>query len=153
MTVSRMRAVQTAFLVISAAAVVAALSGVLEGRSAPAEFILFALTLMGIALFHHYTLAVGLTGLTTISIYKIIYSGFAAAPGIPGFFAHLHHEWVILANLLCLLMGFALLSRHFEASRVPDLLPDLLPDDWRGGLVLLLLVSCCPRFSTTLRPR
>ena len=29
------------------------------------------------------------------------------------------HEWVILANLFLLLMGFAILSRHFEKSRHP----------------------------------
>ena len=29
----------------------------------------------------------------------------------------MQHEWVILANLFLLLMGFALLSRHFEKSK------------------------------------
>ena len=40
---------------------------------------------------------------------------------------------MILVNLFALLVGFALLSRHFEQSRVPQLLPRLLPDDWKGG--------------------
>ncbi len=57
-----------------------------------------------------------------------------------GLMAHLHHEWVILANLFCLLTGFALLSRHFEKSHVPVILPKYLPDDWKGGFVLLLMV-------------
>ena len=35
----------------------------------------------------------------------------------------MHHEWVILTNLFLLLMGFAMLSRHFEDSRVPDEMP------------------------------
>jgi Na+/H+ antiporter NhaD/arsenite permease-like protein len=47
---------------------------------------------------------------------------------------------VILANLFALLVGFALLSRHFEQSNLPHLLPSILPDDWKGGLVLLALV-------------
>ena len=47
---------------------------------------------------------------------------------------------MILANLFLLLMGFALLSRHFEKSRVPDVLPRFLPDDWKGGFVLLVIV-------------
>jgi hypothetical protein len=34
---------------------------------------------------------------------------------------HMQHEWVILANLFLLLTGFALLSRHFEQSGIPDL--------------------------------
>ena len=45
---------------------------------------------------------------------------------------HLVHEWVILSNLL-LLLGFALLSNHFEESRIPAILPRFLPGDWKGG--------------------
>ena len=52
----------------------------------------------------------------------------------------MEHEWVILANLLCLLLGFALLSRHFEKSRVPNALPKFLPHDWKGGFLLLVIV-------------
>ena len=65
------------------------------------------------------TLAVALTGLATIGLYKLAFTGFPPGPGLPGLVQHLQHEWVILANLLCLLMGFALLSRHFEESKVP----------------------------------
>src|SRR5258707_15613074 len=80
----------------------------------PVDFILFGLTLLGVALFHAHTLRVALTGVIVISLYKIFFTGFKTGPGISGFAAHLGHEWVILANLLCLLLGFALLSRHFE---------------------------------------
>ena len=52
----------------------------------------------------------------------------------------------MLANLFLLLLGFALLSRHFEESRLPDRLPDLLPDDWRGGFLLLVLVFVLSSF-------
>jgi hypothetical protein len=38
------------------------------------------------------------------------------------------------------LTSFALLSRHFEESRLPDEMPALLPGDWKGGLVLLAIV-------------
>ena len=58
----------------------------------------------------------------------------------------MQHEWVILANLFLLLMGFALLSRHFEKSRVPDEMPALLPDDWKGGFVLLVMVFVLSSF-------
>jgi Na+/H+ antiporter NhaD/arsenite permease-like protein len=44
---------------------------------------------------------------------------------------------VTLANLLCLLLGFAIIARYFEDSRVPLLLPKYLPDDWTGALALL----------------
>src|SRR5438552_10762495 len=104
----------------------------------PVDFILFGLTLLGIALFHHQTLRVALIGLATVALYKIIFTGFKTGPGVSGFLAHVEHEWVILANLLCLLMGFELLSRHFEKSRVPVVLPKYLPDDWKGGFLLLV---------------
>jgi hypothetical protein len=95
----------------------------------PVDFILFGLTLLGVALFHHYTLQVALSGLAAITAYKLIFTGFKFGTGLGGLALHLQHEWVILANLFLLLMGFALLSRHFEKSRVPDEMPAFLPDD------------------------
>ena len=106
----------------------------------PVDFILFALTLLGVALLHNHTFYVALTGLATISLYKILFTGFKTGVGIAGFFSHLGHEWVILANLFCLLMGFALLARHFEKSHVPVILPKFLPDDWKGAFLLLVMV-------------
>ena len=98
----------------------------------PVEFILFACTLLGVALFHHATLYVALGGLATISAYKIAVTGFKTGLGVAGFVGHLGHEWVTVANLFCLLTGFALLARHFEKSHVPVILPRFLPADWRG---------------------
>lgn len=112
----------------------------------PIDFILFGLTLLGVALFHHNTLAVSLTGLAAISIYKVLFTGFKFGTGVAGLALHMHHEWVILANLFLLLMGFALLSRHFEMSRVPDEMPAFLPDDWKGAFVLLAVVFVLSSF-------
>ncbi|MCX7177313.1 MAG: citrate transporter [Proteobacteria bacterium] len=112
----------------------------------PVDFILFALTLLGVALFHNYTLYVALTGLATITVYKLLVTGFKSGPGLAGLAAHLGHEWVVLANLFCLLMGFALLSRHFEKSHVPVVLPKYLPGDWKGGFVLLVMVFVLSSF-------
>ncbi|UCV13178.1 citrate transporter [Dechloromonas denitrificans] len=106
----------------------------------PVDFILFALTLLGVALFHNHTFYVALTGLFTVSVYKILFTGFKTGIGVAGFFSHLGHEWVTLANLFCLLMGFALLARHFEKSHVPVILPKFLPDDWKGAFLLLVMV-------------
>ena len=106
----------------------------------PVDFILFALTLLGVALFHDHTLKVGLVGLTVISVYKLLFTGFHAGPGLGGLAAHFAHEWVTLSNLFLLLMGFALLARHFEKTRIPVILPRYLPDDWKGGFVLLVMV-------------
>jgi Na+/H+ antiporter NhaD/arsenite permease-like protein len=112
----------------------------------PVDFILFGLTLLGVAVFHHYTLQVALTGLAAITIYKVLFTGFKFGAGIGGLAMHMQHEWVILANLFLLLMGFALLSRHFEKSRIPDAMPDYLPDDWKGGVVLLVIVFILSAF-------
>ena len=106
----------------------------------PVDFILFAATLLGVALFHHYVLQVALTGLATITVYKVLFTGFKTGPGIAGFGAHMGHEWVLLANLLGLLVGFALLARHFEDSGVPDVLPKLLPEGWLGPFMLLVII-------------
>jgi Na+/H+ antiporter NhaD/arsenite permease-like protein len=112
----------------------------------PVEFILFALTLLGVALFHRHTLPVALTGLATIIVYKLAFTGFREGAGLGGLGHHIAHEWVTLANLFLLLMGFALLSRHFEESRIPDEMPALLPDDWKGGVMLLFLVFVLSSF-------
>ncbi len=106
----------------------------------PVDFILFGLTLLGVALFHHYTLQVALTGLVTVTVYKLIFTGFKFGAGFAGLAAHLGHEWVTLTNLLGLLMGFAILSHHFEKSNVPEVLPKYLPDDWKGGFAMLVVV-------------
>ena len=110
------------------------------------DFILFALTLLGVALFHDHTLKVGLVGLTVISVYKLLFTGFHSGPGLGGLAAHFAHEWVTLSNLFLLLMGFALLARHFEKTRIPVILPRYLPDDWKGGFVLLVMVFVISSF-------
>jgi Na+/H+ antiporter NhaD/arsenite permease-like protein len=112
----------------------------------PVEFLLFALTLAGVALFHHHTLPIALGGAALIALYKIVASPFKTGAGLYGFVLHVEHEWVILANLLLLLVGFALLAQFFQESRIPDLLPNYLPDDWKGGFVLLFLVFVLSSF-------
>ncbi len=106
----------------------------------PLDFFLFALTLIGVAVFHHYTLQVALSGLAAITAYQLAFTGFKAGPGLQGLLLHLEDEWVILTNLLGLLVGFALLSRHFEESRIPQVLPRFLPDDWKGAFALLAMI-------------
>jgi Na+/H+ antiporter NhaD/arsenite permease-like protein len=45
-----------------------------------------------------------------------------------------------------LLLGFALLARHFEKSRVPVLLPKYLPCGWKGGFAMLVIVFLLSSF-------
>jgi Na+/H+ antiporter NhaD/arsenite permease-like protein len=112
----------------------------------PIDFILFALTLAGVALFHHHTLRVAVIGLVTITLYKLLFSNFGGVPGAAGLAQLAGHEWVTVANLFGLLLGFALLSNHFELSRLPAILPRFLPDDWKGGFVMLVLVFVLSSF-------
>jgi Na+/H+ antiporter NhaD/arsenite permease-like protein len=112
----------------------------------PVDFVLFGLTLLGVALFHHKTLQVAATGLGVISIYKLLFTGFKTGPGLAGLGAHLTHEWVIVANLFLLLTGFALLANHFEETEVPKVLPRFLPDDWKGAFALLAMVFVLSSF-------
>ncbi len=112
----------------------------------PIEFVLFAFTLLGVAVFHRQTLWIALAGLIAITIYKVLFGDFHGQPGLTGLELHLLAEWVIVANLFALLVGFALLARHFEQSGVPRLLPRILPDDWKGGVVLLAMVFVLSAF-------
>jgi Na+/H+ antiporter NhaD/arsenite permease-like protein len=102
------------------------------------EFILFALTLIGIAIFHRHTMWVSLTGLAVILIFKLWIS--------PGEFSLSEHflgtaevkgEWSTLVNLAGLLLGFAILTKLFEDSGVPAIVPRVLPGGWGKGFILL----------------
>ena len=150
---SRLRAAtRTGLLAVALAAMAMPAAGATGGQEGPAigpvpvDFMLFALTLLGVALFHHHTLRVGLIGLAAITVFKVLFSPFREGAGVAGLVAHLGHEWVLLANLLGLLVGFALLSKHFEASEVPAWLPKLLPDDWKGAFVLLVMIFVLSSF-------
>lgn len=112
----------------------------------PVEFLLFGLTLLGVAVFHGHTLRVALTGLTVITLYKLVATGFAEGGGPIGLLHHMAHEWVILTNLFLLLSGFALLAHHFEVSNVPALLPKYLPNNWTGAFLLLVIVFVMSAF-------
>ena len=120
------------------------------------EFIIFGLILLGVALFHHQTFWVAFSGLIVLLIFKLVFD--------PGFHLGEHMfgsnpiseqlinkelrqgEWGIILNLLGLLLGFAVLSRIFEESGVPELLPKYLPDDWKGPFILLVFVFILSSF-------
>jgi Na+/H+ antiporter NhaD/arsenite permease-like protein len=120
------------------------------------EFIIFGLILLGVALFHKHTFWVAVTGLAVLLVFKLTF--------VPRFNLYHHFfgttpfldqimdkslrqgEWGIILNLLGLLLGFAILSKIFEESKVPDILPRFLPDDWKGPLVLLIFVFVLSSF-------
>jgi Na+/H+ antiporter NhaD/arsenite permease-like protein len=104
------------------------------------EFWLFALTLIGIALTHRYTLPIALAGLVVITLSKLIGPGFAEGAGFIGLEQHFAHESITLVNLLGLLVAFAVIARWFEDSGLPLVLPKYLPDDWTGAFMLLCVI-------------
>ncbi|MGL4204848.1 MAG: SLC13 family permease, partial [Aeromonadaceae bacterium] len=110
------------------------------------EFLLFAATLLGVALLHHYTMWVSLAGLAAVVISKYLWLEE---------FSLLHHllggegqegEWRVLLNLLGLLFGFAILAKHFDESQLPRVLPNYLPADWKGGFALLVMIFVISSF-------
>lgn len=109
-------------------------------------FSVFGLTLLGVALLHRHSLQVAFSGLVVVTILKTAWLGFGSMTGVEGLLAHLAHECVSVSNLAGLLLGFAILSRYFEQSGIPKRLPNFLPDDWKGGFALLVLVFVMSAF-------
>ena len=120
------------------------------------EFIIFGLILLGVALFHKKTFWVAVIGLTVLLTFKLVFdSGFHLSEHFFGktpFGEQLidkslrQGEWGIILNLLGLLLGFAVLSKIFEESNIPEILPRYLPDDWKGPFLLLFFVFILSSF-------
>ena len=114
--------------------------------SLPVEFLIFGVTLAGVAVLHRHALPVAAAGLVIVLAYQALLGEFPGGPGAAGLARHFAHEWVTLANLLCLLLGFSLLSRHFEESGIPAVLPHYLPAGWKGAFALLAIVFVMSAF-------
>ena len=120
------------------------------------EFLIFGMILAGVALFHKQTFKVALIGVTVLILFKFIFdSDFNIVEhlfGTNSFGSQLldknlrQGEWGILLNLLGLLLGFTLLSKIFEESSLPEILPKYLPDDWRGPFILLVFIALISSF-------
>jgi Na+/H+ antiporter NhaD/arsenite permease-like protein len=120
------------------------------------EFIIFALILACVAVFHKHTFWVAVIGLSVLLAFKFIFDPgfhmiehlFGTTPfGLQIMDKSLRQgEWGILINLTGLLLGFALLAKIFEESGVPDILPRYLPNDWKGPFLLLVFVCVLSSF-------
>jgi len=155
-TVNSKKLIILALVLLSPLSLFAAGNGVPSIGPVRVEFILFGLILLGVALFHKQTFWVAVIGLTVLLTFKLVFD--------PGFhlFEHLfgqnsfwdqimdkgarQGEWGIIVNLLGLLLGFAILSKIFEESGVPDVLPRFLPDDWKGPFILLVFIFILSSF-------
>ena len=112
----------------------------------PLEFLLFGLMLLGVALFHKRALPISLIGLIVILAYEAFVTAFPTGRGMGALMLHAEHEWIPITNLLLLLIGFEVLANQFERSNISDHLPNLLPDDWTGGVALLGIVFVLSAF-------
>ncbi len=120
------------------------------------EFILFALVLLGVALFHHQTFYVAVSGLIIITLFKLFFDdGFHLVEHLIGqtpildqlMDKHLRQgEWPVILNLLGLLLGFGILAKIFEECGFPEILPKYLPTGWMGPAVLLVFVAILSSF-------
>ena len=105
----------------------------------PIEFVLFGLMLLGIAIWHQRAFEIAVGGLALIILYKLAVADLDLR-------IHIQQEWRLVLNLLGLLLGFAILAKHFEESQFPEWLHQWLPHDWTGGLVLLILIAVMSAF-------
>ena len=120
------------------------------------EFILFALVLLGVALFHNQTFYVAVTGLIVITLFKLIFDhDFHLIEHLIGEIPLLDQlvekdlrqgEWPVILNLLGLLLGFGILAKIFEECGIPEILPKFLPTGWIGPAVLLVFVALISSF-------
>jgi len=99
----------------------------------PVAFLLFGAVLVGIVVLQRRALEVALVGLALIVALRLGFTRFDLV-------AHVAREWAKLVNLFGLLVGFALLADHVEASHLTGLLPRILPRGARGCFTLLALV-------------
>ena len=60
-------------------------------RLRPAGWRRGALLLLGVALFHHHTLKVAVTGAVVITLYKLLIAGFKEGAGLSGLSGHIAH--------------------------------------------------------------
>jgi Na+/H+ antiporter NhaD/arsenite permease-like protein len=107
----------------------------------PLEFVIFGATLIGVAVLHRHALAAALLGLAAALLLRLV-----RTQSLADIAAHFGQEWVVLANLLLLLLGFAILSNQFERSNLPEAIPSRLPRGWGGGVTLLGVIFLLSTF-------
>ena len=105
------------------------------------ELVVFGLTLLGVALFHRRALTVAFAGFVLTAFVRVISAPAGINSEAHEIMIHLASEWVALANLFLVLLGFAVLANQFEQSNPLEVIPSRLPDGWAGGVTLLVPVG------------
>jgi Na+/H+ antiporter NhaD/arsenite permease-like protein len=119
------------------------------------EFFLFAAILVCVAIFHDQTFYVALIGLAVVLGYKLIFDpAFNLVEHFIGTTPFADQvqtvkysgEWSTILNLAGLLLGFGILAKIFEESGIPDILPRILPNNFMGPFLLLVMVYVISTF-------
>ena len=92
-------------------------------------------------------LRVALIGLAAITLYKIAFSGFNGGAGVAGLVAHLGKEWVTGDQPVLLLIGLRAARAPLRGEpRCRSCCRACLPDDWKGGFAMLVVVFVLSSF-------
>lgn len=115
------------------------------------EMIIFALMLVGVAVFYKKTMQVAVVGLLTLCFYKYEFiDNFSVIKLLAGYTDqngdHVSGSWNTYVNLALMLPGFAVLAKIFEDSKLPNLIPRFLPSGKAGAFSLLLCVFILSSF-------
>lgn len=119
-------------------------------------FLLFGAVLLGIAISHERAFQFSIFGsLFILSFKEFTFPTFNLSEHLFGTIQlseqlmnpHVRQgEWSIMINILGLLLGFAILASLFEDSKIPNLIPALLPTGWAGPFALLVIVFVASSF-------
>lgn len=115
------------------------------------EMIIFAMILLGVALFYNNTRQVAVIGLLALCFYKYeVLPDFSVFNKLFGY-TNEQGEWIkgswnTYLNLALMLPGFALLANIFEESKFPEILPRYLPQNFFAGMLLLFIIFVLSTF-------
>ena len=115
------------------------------------EMIIFALMLVGVAVFYTKTMKVAIIGLLSLCFYKYEFTdGFSVIKKLIGYVntddQFVSGSWNTYLNLALMLPGFSVLAKVFEDSKLPSIIPRFLPKGHWGGFALLLCIFVLSTF-------
>lgn len=115
------------------------------------EMIIFALMLVGVAIFYNKTRQVAIIGLLALCFFKYEFTdGFSVISKLIGYTnadgQFVKGSYNTYINLALMLPGFAILANTFEASKFPAILPKYLPNNFTAGMVLLFFIFILSTF-------
>lgn len=112
----------------------------------PFEYLVLIITLTGIIIFHSRSTYIAILGLITILLYKSWWiNDFSIAIHFLGD-KNSSGEWKTLLNIFILLLGFSILSKHFEDSQLAHTMIKYFPPTWKGCLGPIFLIFILSSF-------